>query len=52
MVGSLTTRKRAILHRGLGVAFVLLAYISLSHGLVLLGVPVPHAPVPDYQPIA
>jgi hypothetical protein len=36
----------------LGGAFVLMAYIPLSHGLILLGVDVPHLPVPYYQPLA
>ncbi|WP_372608167.1 sulfite exporter TauE/SafE family protein [Halorientalis litorea] len=40
-------------HRGLGVAFVALGYLPLSHGLALLGLPVPLPPVHDviYQPI-
>jgi hypothetical protein len=40
-------------HRGLGVAFLALGYLPLSHGLVLLGVPAPLPPVHDviYQPL-
>jgi sulfite exporter TauE/SafE len=40
-------------HRGLGVAFLVLGYLPLSHGLVLLGVPAPVPPVHDliYQPL-
>ncbi|MFB6084835.1 MAG: sulfite exporter TauE/SafE family protein [Halorientalis sp.] len=40
-------------HRGLGVAFLVLGYLPLSHGLVLLGVPVPFPPVEQllYQPV-
>ena len=41
------------IHRGLGVAFLVLGYLPLSHGLVLLGVPVPYPPIHDliYQPV-
>lgn len=52
MLGTLSAGKRASLHRGLGVAFLLLGYIPLSHGLMLLGVHVPHLPLPYYQPLA
>jgi hypothetical protein len=40
-------------HRGLGAAFLVLGYLPLSHGLALLGVPVPLPPVHDliYQPL-
>lgn len=51
MLGSLTTSQRAGLHRVLGVAFVALGYILLSHGLILLGIPVPHVEIPYYQPL-
>ena len=30
----------------------MLGYIPLSHGLMLLGVHVPHLPLPYYQPLA
>lgn len=46
---SLETRMR--LHRVLGVAFVVLGYISLQHGLATLGVHLPHIPLPHYQPL-
>jgi hypothetical protein len=48
---SLSVSRRVRLHRVLGVAFVLLGYIPLSHGLLLLGVPVPHPNIPVYQPL-
>ena len=38
------------LHRALGVAFVLLGYIPLQHGLAALGVPLPGVPLPHFQP--
>jgi sulfite exporter TauE/SafE len=52
VLGSVSAERRAALHRGLGAAFLLLGYIPLSHGLVLLGVDVPHLDVPYYQPLA
>ncbi len=51
MLGSLSASRRASLHHGLGAAFLLLGYIPLSHGLVLLGIDVPHVPLPYYQPL-
>jgi sulfite exporter TauE/SafE len=50
-IGTLSTRQRVGLHRVLGVAFVALGYILLSHGLVLLGFDVPHVPIPYHQPL-
>jgi sulfite exporter TauE/SafE len=52
MIGSLSPGRRETLHRALGAAFVVLAYVPLSHGLILLGVDVPHLPLPFYQPLA
>lgn len=46
---SLETRMR--LHRLLGVAFILLGYIPLQHGLAAIGIPLPHPPIPYYQPL-
>ncbi|MFB6179251.1 MAG: sulfite exporter TauE/SafE family protein [Halorientalis sp.] len=51
LLGSLDDRRRRTLHRMLGAAFLLLGYIPLSHGLILLGIHVPHVPVPFYQPL-
>ncbi len=45
---SRATRMRA--HRVLGVAFIALGYIPLQHGLLALGVPLPHPPIPYYTP--
>jgi hypothetical protein len=51
--GSLSASKR--LHRVLGVAFVVLGYLMIAHGLALLGIDVPRVslplPAPKYQPI-
>lgn len=50
VVGSVDTRQRVVLHRALGVAFVVLGYIPLAHGLIMFGVPVPTIDLPFYQP--
>lgn len=39
---------RARLHRALGAAFLLLGLVPLTHGLALLGAPVPTVPLPTY----
>jgi hypothetical protein len=51
LLGSLSPARRAGLHRALGVAFLLLGYLPLSHGLMLLGVHLPHPHVPFYGPL-
>lgn len=43
--------RRRRLHQVLGVAFLVLGYIPLSHGLMLFGVHLPHLEVPFYQPL-
>lgn len=48
---SLTTGRRVGLHRALGVLFVALGYLPLAHGLMLLGIHIPHPPIPVYQPL-
>ena len=48
---SLSTQTRVRLHRVLGVAFIGLGYIPLQHALMLMGVDLPHAPIPFYQPL-
>lgn len=45
-LGSLLMGTRQRLHRVLGAGFVLLSTVPLAHGLALLGVPVPHVPLP------
>lgn len=51
MLGTLNASQRAGLHRVLGVAFFVLGYVLLSHGLMLLGFNVPHVHLPYYQPL-
>ena len=51
LLGTLSVRWRRSIHRVLGVAFLALGYLPLSHGLMLLGVDVPHVHVPIYQPL-
>jgi len=48
---SLDTGTRMGLHRALGVCFVVLGYLPLAHGLALVGVQLPHPPIPVYQPL-
>ena len=51
-LGDVAPANRARLHRVLGVAFMLLGYVPLAHGLTLLGVDVlPHVEIPVYQPL-
>jgi uncharacterized protein len=50
VVGSIGLNERVVLHRALGVAFVVLGYIPLAHGLVMLGIPAPIFDLPFYQP--
>jgi hypothetical protein len=50
LFGSVSTERRLQLHRVLGVAFVALGYVPLQHGLAVLGVPLPHPPIPYYSP--
>jgi len=48
---SLDTGTRVGLHRVLGVAFVVLGYLPLAHGLMLVGIHIPHPMIPVYQPL-
>lgn len=49
-LGSLGPRRMARLHRGLGVTFVILGYVLFAHGLMALGVHLPHPELPHYLP--
>ena len=51
LLGTLSTTNRVRLHRGLGVAFIVLGYVPLQHGLMLYGIHLPHPPLPFYQPL-
>ena len=50
-LGSLSAGRRRSLHRVLGAAFLLLGYLPLAHGLMLVGIHIPHPMVPIYQPL-
>lgn len=45
-LGSISTGTRVRIHRVLGGVFILLASVPLAHGLGLLGIDVPHVPLP------
>ncbi|QSX01168.1 sulfite exporter TauE/SafE family protein [Haloterrigena alkaliphila] len=49
-LGSLDPIRRARLHRVLGVAFVILGYVLFAHGVMALGVHLPHPQLPHYSP--
>ncbi|EMA31869.1 sulfite exporter TauE/SafE family protein [Halobiforma nitratireducens] len=51
VLNTIEPKTRLRLHRGLGAAFIVLGYIPLQHGLMLYGVPLPHPPLPFYQPL-
>jgi sulfite exporter TauE/SafE len=51
-IGSLSVRSRTLLHRAMGVAFLLLGYLPLAHGLMLFGIELPYPDVPFYQPLS
>ncbi len=48
---SISPTHRQRLHRVLGVAFLVMGWMLLSHSLGLLGIAVPHVEVPTYQPL-
>jgi sulfite exporter TauE/SafE len=48
---SIAPRFQGPLHRALGVVFLALGYIPLAHGLLLLGIELPHPTIPIYQPL-
>ncbi|RLM84069.1 sulfite exporter TauE/SafE family protein [Halobellus sp. Atlit-38R] len=50
-LGTLSTGRRRTLHRVLGAAFLLLGYLPLAHGLMLVGIHLPHPMIPVYQPL-
>ena len=51
LIESVDAVHRQRLHRVLGALFLLLGYILLAHGLMALGIHVPHPPLPHYQPL-
>ncbi|MFC4247192.1 sulfite exporter TauE/SafE family protein [Natribaculum luteum] len=50
VIQSVDATNRVRLHRALGVAFVVLGYVPLQHGLMMYGIHLPHLPLP-YQPL-
>lgn len=52
VIQSVDVAHRRRLHRLLGVAFVFLGYVLLAHGLMALGIHLPHPRLPHYQPLA
>ncbi|WP_277543098.1 sulfite exporter TauE/SafE family protein [Haloarcula laminariae] len=48
---SVSPRFQSGLHRTLGVVFLILGYLPLSHGLLIFGIELPHPSVPIYQPL-
>lgn len=52
LVGSVDPTRRRRLHRLLGIAFVVLGYVLFAHGMMVLGVSLPHPDLPRYQPLA
>jgi sulfite exporter TauE/SafE len=51
IVQSIDATRRATLHRVLGVAFLVMGWMPLAHGLELLGITLPHVEPPIYQPL-
>lgn len=49
--GSVSASRRKLLHRVLGALFIVLGYLPLQHGLAAMGIPLPHPPIPFYQPL-
>lgn len=49
-LGSLNPARMSRLHRALGGAFVLLGYVLFAHGLMALGIHLPHPELPHYLP--
>lgn len=48
---SVSVSTRVKLHRVLGVGFLVLGYIPFQHALMLVGIRLPHLPLPFYQPL-
>ncbi|ELY59304.1 hypothetical protein C492_11215 [Natronococcus jeotgali DSM 18795] len=51
LIESVDAVHRQRLHRLLGLAFVVLGYVLLAHGLMAVGVHLPHPMFPHYQPL-
>ncbi|QKY18525.1 sulfite exporter TauE/SafE family protein [Halorubrum sp. CBA1229] len=51
LIESVDAIHRRRLHRLLGIAFILLGYVLLGHGLMAIGITVPTPMLPRYQPL-
>ena len=51
IIDSVDAIHRQRLHRVLGVAFLLLGYVLFAHGLMALGVHIPHPELPFWNPL-
>lgn len=51
VIDTVDPARRRTLHRALGFAFVALGYVLFAHGLMALGVHLPHPELPHYQPL-
>ncbi|NGM69302.1 sulfite exporter TauE/SafE family protein [Natronolimnobius sp. AArcel1] len=51
LIESVDIAHRRRVHRLLGVAFIVLGYVLFAHGLMSLGIPVPHPELPFYDGI-
>jgi sulfite exporter TauE/SafE len=51
VIDSVDPARRRNLHRVLGAAFVVLGYVLFAHGLMSVGIHLPHPSLPHYQPL-
>jgi len=51
LIESVDAVHRRRLHRLLGAAFILLGYVLFAHGLMAIGIHIPHPHLPHYQPL-
>jgi sulfite exporter TauE/SafE len=51
LIESVDAVHRQRLHRVLGVVFLVLGYVLLTHGLMSLGIHVPHPKLPFWDPL-
>jgi sulfite exporter TauE/SafE len=52
VIQGVSVRRRRWLHRVLGVCFVVLGYVLLAHGLMAMGIHVPHPMFPFWNPLS
>ncbi|ELY72302.1 sulfite exporter TauE/SafE family protein [Natrinema pallidum] len=51
LIESVDAIHRQRLHRLLGIVFIILGYVLLAHGLMAIGIHLPHPMLPHYQPL-